>query len=480
MGVVMRFFFARCSGRLVGGVRWRGCIALLALMGAAQAGELAEAKGQLTAPEGGARRAAIKTLVKLDNRAAVDVLIGALRRAFRQDAAKARAFGKVVAKSTEELTRLCEEMQKIAGEAQKGEMTSAELGRQLEALNEIGRRASAERAKVNAAKSKFLPHLVLTVEGAGALGKFQSRAAVARIEEIAQHDPPGRVRNACLRVLADRTSADVVPTLCELAEDKDPRVRSLAVRALLYHVERPGVLERLAAATRDEFWQVRRGAYEVIATLLPDQAGPLLEQARQREVGDQERFLSDQLRELRGEAIPAPQPVAFGLPLTSQRVRFVLDLSETADLRYIRRQLALALDALPDGALLEIVGLTTEVIRFASTPLKVTASTRRRARSWLGRLKVYGTPDTQRLLDLIQPSYHDPYRGKRVFAQLPDTIYLVLRDANKEEARLQLASFALWNDSVGAVLHVAVLGKNLPRRLFEQAARETGGFVAQP
>jgi HEAT repeat protein len=458
----------------------------LLLAAAAYADDLAAAKRDLTAPAVGTRRVAIDKLVRLDSRASVDVLIAALRRAHKDDARLQRAFFKEANRALKRVRELTKQLEQLTEDLrrQRKEGKREDPSRSLAEATEIMRQSTAEFKKMKAARREFMPHVVLLVDGARALGRFQSREAVERIEGVARHEPAGPVRNAALRALIDRSSAELLPTLLALAQDRDPRVRALAVRALRRHASAPGVLDRLAACAQDKCWQVRRGAYAAIARAPADRALPLLKGALAAEEGDQLRLLQGHVAALEQEmAPPPPKPGAFGLRWTSTRVRFVLDLSERMKhlkLRYLRGEMVRALEALPDGARFEIVGLAGTEVRFAPRPQTMNAGTRRRAIDWVRELKPLGPGQTYRLFGLLAPDYGGRYRGKRVFEGLADTIVLVVDEVEEDDARHELDSFLLGNRACDAVLHVVALGAKVPRGMIEDRVNPTGGSLVLP
>lgn len=443
---------------------------LLLLATSLRAGEIDDAVKGLSAPDVASRKSAIKALVGLDTRRSLDVLIQALRVAYKDDPAKQRAFRKIVEKWTNAIEAITRELEEAR---QRGETDMARLQKGTEVVT-----AAAKR--VTEASEAIRPHLTILTEGTAALASFKSAEARERVEELATHERPGRLRTACLRALIATSSPAMVPTFLELAADRDPRIRAIVVRALRRHVGEQGVLEKLDVSSRDTCWQVRRGAYLAITVAPAERAVPILEPARARETGDQLRLLDRLLHGLgKGEAPAAPEPVFLGLPLTSTRVRFVLDTSSEmkGSIEEARTGLERALDALPDGATFEIVACSARV-SFSPAPERATAATRERAKQWLRSLRPPRKADASRLFDPLAPDYEGE-DGAAVFENLPDAVYVIFHEARGEGPLLDLQRFAAWNTCCDTTFHARAFGAEYPRAEMEELAGKTGGtFVA--
>ncbi|HEX5135778.1 MAG TPA: HEAT repeat domain-containing protein, partial [Planctomycetota bacterium] len=445
-------------------------VVLVLLAAALSASEIEDAARQLGSADPEVCKKGIEALVRLDSRRSLDVLIQALRAAHKKDAAKQRAYRTVLEKSTKELRKITLELEEALKTKPPYQEAMALSRKAMEVI-------ATESEKVGRATREILPHLALLAEGTSALGEFKSGEAVARLEDLARHEPAGPVRGACLRALVGVSTVGMVPTLLALASDRDPRVRAIAVRALRRHIGEAGVVEQLEVAAEDKLWQVRRGAYLSLADGTPERVAPILEVARARETGDQLRLLDRLLHGMaRGAEPPAASPAAFGLPVTSTRVRFVLDLSDAMKGRLdeVRTEMGRALDALPDGALFEIVGFAIGETSFASGPERATAASRERARQWMAKLRTAGPPDTTRLLDLLMPDYEAPSGGTRVFEALPDAVYLVFHEMEGEGAVIGLARFVLWNGACDAAFHARAFGEKYPD-VMKTLAEGTGG-----
>lgn len=445
------------------------CTVILLLVSVVGAGEIDSAKGLLAKYDLVSRKQGLALLLKIDNARAVDALVGALRRTYKENKGRERTLIRALDKSTKRLERLIERIDKLMAEGHV-------LQKKREANEIFAEMADASRDVTDAVHA-YQPHELMLVEGRTTLGEFKAREAWQRIEEIAKLERAGPIRDALLQALILQSSPESIPTFLELAEDRDARARALAVRALAKHAPDPAAFARLQACAEDEEWQVRRGAYSALAQAPDGKGVETLKKARARETGDQVRWIDRELHRL--EAGPAPEEtpaVAFGLPLTSRRVLFVVDLSENVGIEFVRDELVKALEALPDGAVFEIAGHGVVDTRFATKPTEMTASSRKRAIAWTRRLKARGTSDPRALFSLLLANYDDRYAGKRVFSQLPDALYLVCCGADQKDLAMPLARFVLWNRPCDAALHVRVVnGDKYPCELLQKAAEATHG-----
>ncbi len=441
---------------------------LLLLAAFLRAGEIDDAVKKLAAPDAASRKSAIRALVSLDTRRSLDVLIQALRVVYKDDPAKQRAHRKIVEKWTKAIEAATRDLE---------DARQPDLARFQKATEVVTTAAK----KVTEATEAILPHLAIVNEGTAALAKFKSAEARERLEDLASHERPGRLRTACLRALIATSSATMVPTFLELADDHDPRIRAIVVRALQRHVGEQDVLGKLDAASRDTCWQVRRGAYVAIAVAPAERAIPILEAARAQETGDQLRLLDRLLHGLgKGEAPAAPAPVFLGLPLTSTRVRFVLDTSGGTNEGFeeARTGLERALAALPDGATFEVVARSVGTVRFSPAPERATEATRERAKQWLRSLRPPRKATASRPFASLAPDY-DEEDGAAVFENLPDAVYVIFHEAKGEGALVDLERFAAWNTCCDTALHAHAFGTEYPRAEVEALAEKTGGaFVA--
>ena len=273
----------------------------------------------------------------------------------------------------------------------------------------------------------------------------------------------------------------MIPTLLELAQDRDPRIRALAVRALRKHVADDAVFERVVACAEDGCWQVRRGAYATVADAPIERAAPVLEAALAREEGDQARVLKQHLNDFgRGDAPGDAKFKAFGLPLTSRRGRFVVELSDKMEPKseLVVAEFARAIDTLPDGAFFEIIVAGSDKPVFAKKPMKVSAHSCARAEKWLKKLKKHRPTTTSRLFGFLTPDYDDPLKGKCLFPELPDALYLICHDLDEKQAIRGVARFLIWNDSCDAALYVRFMGKAEPEELRDLTKKTGGAYLA--
>jgi HEAT repeat protein len=313
-----------------------GCFALLAAASSTRADSLSDWKTQLASDDATARRTAIDALVALDNREAFDVLVSALRRAFQEDDRVGKARQKANAANLRRIRSLTEEIRALSEQYQAGKLSRDDWMGKMTPLLEASSEAFKEATAII---HRFAPHRALVTYGAEAISRFRSADVVARLEDIVKHESAGRMRNACLRALTSLGTEAVVPTLLVIAKDRDPRARAYAVRALVRHVAQPEVLARVTECAQDKCWQVRRGAYRALAQASTE-GRPSLEAALEKEDGDQLRLVQRCLAESAGagDGPPVATVRPFGLPLTSTRVCFVVDLTTAVEKRadYVR------------------------------------------------------------------------------------------------------------------------------------------------
>jgi hypothetical protein len=294
-----------------------------------------------------------------------------------------------------------------------------------------------------------------------------------------------------------------------VAADKDPRARSFAVRALASHVSQPEALACLGARLADSHWQVRRGAAGALAAAPAASAVPLLLDARRRATGEEAATLDrhlfghtglhfpdvagweawwtergDAVREgsfEKAEGKPPPHAATdlFGLPLGSQNVLFVLDLSDDArdHAADVQNKVAGAIEVLPDGARFNVVAIGEKERRFSKGPAAASPRTRAEARRWLERQEASGYGIVERFLDAMRADYDGSVGA---FEDLPDTIYLVAASGKVEDVALPVDSFRHWNRPVGAVVHAVALGTKAPVGLLHRLATATGGAYSGP
>lgn len=453
---------------------------MLLLAGAVGAGEIETARALLAKEDVEARKQGITVLVKLDSRDSLEVLVQALRKAHKDFAKRLGTHQKL----SEAMSKVIRAEQKLRDDIMGNVGKQAKLSPQkkIKALGASTRRSDAALRKWEDDLADLAPVAFLVDGAANALRRFESPAAITRLEQLAAREPTGGLRFDCLRAVMTRGSSSAAPVLVELSGDRDPRVRALVVRALRRHVAEAGVVDALVAVAEDRCWQVRRGAYASLAAAPAVRAIPPLEAALARERGNQARRLRVHLHELGRGAKPEPVPAgAFGLPLASDRIRFVVDLSRKMSdrIQEVRTELRRAIAAIPDGGTIDVVGLVGDrKVSFASKPTRIDRASRRRFDLWLRKLEVAkseasGTVD---LLEMLHQSYANPGKGARIFEQAPDAIVLVARHIDKKDARLVEGRFRSWNDACDAVLHVRLFdrGAYAPADLRE-FTEETGG-----
>jgi HEAT repeat protein len=428
----------------------RTVLLLLPFLLVAVAADMAAIRKDLRSKDPDRIRGAIDALVRQDDREAVDALVAALRDVCKVNDKVTSKFDRDFASAMEEIAAATSEIPGLSKRTSSPAQFQAEMAR-------INKRLNEGFARTSAALDEYLPHAILYDGTRLALRKFKSEASVERLREIVGRER-GSVRHWVLVSFLSRKDASIVPTLLELSEDRDARTRAVAVRCMIPHVGVEGVRDAVLRCAADDSWQVRRGAFRALAAA-EDKAQ--LEKLRVDAKGDDDRMLAALLGKQESE------PVAFGLPLVSLRVRFVVDLSTESEavLPTIRQELTKALQALPDGAEFELIALPTGSPRFSRGPKRMGAGVRRDAIAWVERLKAGGSADDSMLDRLLVPDYDHPSKGKRVFDDLPDSVYLILGPAKEYREIDSFSNFAGWNAACDATLYVRVLGGAPPENL---------------
>ena len=409
-------------------------------------------------------------LAERNDAAAVDVVVRVVRKCAKENDRQNSAFDKDLVKG---FGLMADAIAMIRGEGSKVKSQSDynKLQKKFAKSREISNKGAAMVLK---AIKRVAPHLMRTACALDALDAMKSTGAVERLAEIVATEPPGLARQWMLAGLIDRETSRLGDLLLELRGDRDPRTRALAVRGLIKHVQREGVSEALVEASTDDSWQVRRAAHAGLAAAENAEA---LAAAYARESGDERRLVARYLFNLGKGKEPKPaHAVAFGCPFESLRVRFVIVLSEGVEplLPRIEGELQRALDALPDGATVQVVTVGPKVESFAKAPLPLRPGTAKKIVKWLsGRLWGGQLSGTLLKRNLV-PSYDHPSRGKRVFGELPDSIYLILPGTAQEDADSAFGDFKRWNRACDARLYVRVLGKKPTEKLVTEVQKQGG------
>ncbi len=497
------------------------CLLLPLLWGVAAGSELTEAKKLLRSRSADDRRDGVKILVALDSKDSVPPLEDAIRRSLKS-----------MDKMAKEVDKADEALGKALGFAMYVQKRDPSL------LSYAMKDVREAQAAWDELAKEMHKHLLVCQEVGDGLAAFRSHSAVKLVEKGARQEPQPYMRQLYVRALGRAKRARSIPILAELATDKDPRIRGMAVRAMRPFILEKAVIDALAAAGQDEHWSVRLGAYESMARAPFEHAVPFLVEAVEREEGQLAMALDGLLHALTGtsfeqtpkawaawwskheEAIRAgtyerpsakssraeAEPTAstfFRIPIRSRNLLLAIDYSgsmtaecTSADARTneTREELGLpetrlglaqteairAIRALPDGALFNVVLYGTDATGLSKRPLKASKSTRRRAEKWILKQKTRGLTN---IWDALRLSFADHLKdgsGRMRFKTLPDTI-VFLTDGSPTQGRFQTAETlayltGTWNRAVGAVIHCVGIGEEHDAKLLRSLAKESSGF----
>jgi len=506
-------------------MRLRGSIALLAgTLLAGDAAEFAEARRLLQHPELPSRREGLERLVVLGTGEAVQAVEDGIRHGLKGMDSLEKPFEESDAVEA----RLAFQLQDYLDVGGNDYALVREVRSLLQDLN----------LRTEGLRRQLQDHLAFVDESGAALRAFSSEEAIAKLEAGAKSEPVPILRQCYIAALGEGSRARSVPVLLGLLKANTGRVRALAAIALRPFVAAPEVAPALLAATSDKFWQVRRAAWRALADLPPEEAIPALAEGACRESGELALRIDGYLRELTGRSF-ADDPsrwrawwteneaafregtfekreaeeardsgetrtvaTFFRVPVVSASIVFTIDYSASmrepmkiddayasrvlAEFRlpetrlgYARAELVRAIRALPEGALFNIVVFHEKSTPMASRMMKASASTKKSAIQWALRQKegaltnLYGAlRDTFR--DHLSPRGTDP-----VFQDLPDTI-VFLSDGVATAGRFRDADslrrlVALWNASLGSVIHCVGIGKEHDAELMRSLAESTRG-----
>lgn len=395
--------------------------------------------------------------------------------------------------------------------------------------------AIIDRFRVLTPKLKRLFQVVRA--GTSAFSNFRSEESVETLEDGARNEHNPLVRQAYIAALGQPAHEGSVPLLLELLEERDGRVRSAAVRALVPFVKVPGVVERVRLLAGDEDWSVRLGAYALVARTPLKVCVPFLVAAAAREKGEIAQAIDDYLEARTGQTfadhpeswpgwyekhraaiekgtfapVPKPKPKErrtrasfFSIPIESERLVFALDVSasmlekdlEPRDavtrkimkehelpknrLGIAKAELIRAVTSLPDGAEFNIVAYSDYAKRMSSRLVTASRSTRRRAVRWVLRAR---SGFQTNVYDALFESFNDHMAssgGSVRFEDLPDTI-LFLTDGVPTRGRYVdqdslIALVAMWNQSFDVAVHCVGIGKDHDRKLLLALARNNSGY----
>jgi hypothetical protein len=500
----------------------RRAAVLLVVLGSAAAGELEDARAQLASPRASDRLAAIRRLAKIDSGGAIDALAHAVKRS--GDAID--QLGKRLDKNDREWERAFDKAFQLEARGKYG----------TDAYRKAAFRQGTLEKEWDALNLQARTHLDVLHAAADALRQFRSEDGVAAIETGARAHPRPLVRLLYIGALGDTRRASSLQTLTDLVTgDRDPRVRSQAVRGLVGWA--PKGWEIAAAAAEDPCWGVRRGAIEALAHAPAFVSIPRLIEAAGRESGELRLTAFAYLRELtqarvgdshgawtqwwsthkdavsKGEFEPPDAPPEkpgrrtyarfFHVPIESTHVVFAIDFSgsmkaplrlanaranrvrERLGLRptrlgYAKAELIAAIGELPDGALFNVAVFSDRARFLFRRPVAAGA----RTRGGVERLIVGTSTGTMTniwdALNITFADYLDASGGATRFADIPDTL-LFLTDGNATRGRFRTASSLrklvdLWNQPLDVVIHCIGIGADHDRELLEGLAEKTGGY----
>lgn len=309
----------------------------------------------------------------------------------------------------------------------------------------------------------------------------------------------------------------------ELAEDRDAATRMGAAIAL-GHLRTPEAIEALHGLVQDDAWSVRVEALRVVGEIRRAESLPLLVERLELESGRMREDVAAALRKLTGldlgdgparwrswwdaegatYALPSPEEIAaleaerrareaqfdsragfYGIPVTSERVAFLLDVSgsmieraeprpgrssarpggDTTRLDVAKEELELAVKELPEDCFFNLLFFETAVHAFSEELVRLERSVRPRAIRYVRDAWAQGATAVYPALEM---AFADP---------VVDTIY-VLSDGHPTEGEVTdpdeiLARVRVWNAARHVRIHGVSVGRESP--LLRGLAEETGG-----
>ncbi|MEM8882539.1 MAG: hypothetical protein AAGD14_00550 [Planctomycetota bacterium] len=438
-------------------------VALFVIAAVARAGDLGKAEPDLRADELDRIKRGAAELRTSDSAESVAVIVRVLRATDKKFDKASAKFDKTCARASENheksmaiLTDLIEN----PGNPKRNRLRSEAIK-----LGNEGHKLWLKAIR------EFAPIEMRINASLQALHGLRSPEAVTAIVRQARLERPGRVQWWLMSAIVSRSEDSVVALMIELMTARDARTRALAARSLVEHAEKPGVADVLAIAAADDHWQMRRFAY---AGLGRAKRHDLLDAALARETGDDLRAA----RIARQGADPEEPAGPLGFRWTSMRIRIVVDTSKSAasHLPKIQEELSRAIEAAPEGALLQIVAVGAKAKPLSRSPLRLNAAARRKAIKWVGSLTAGGPANRTQFGRAMLPSYDHPSKGRRVFKDLPDAIYVVLGPDEELNEPTLVASHADWFKANPSALFVRVYGA-APSEGLRTAVEAQGGKI---
>jgi len=505
-------------------VRRAVVVLLLALW--AGADELDSARRMLRDRDVEARLEAVALLVKLDTKQAIDLLEEAIRTSNRE-----------MEKGSDTIDRLLERQLKMLP---RGRWIIRQLNAGIDVVDEAHawlRKLEALDDEILRTQAETRVHLQVVRAAGDAFLTFRDPDAIRSIERGALTEVNPLLRQFFVAGLRHTSRRACAPSLLQLLDQKDPRVRAIAVRSLIPLAREPEVTARVRMLRDDANWAVRLGASQAMAAAPFAEAVEYLVAVASTETGEMARAADSYLHALTGtsfaqstaqwktwweanaEAVRAGtwapaeakakdgerRTVAsfFRIPLESDRIVFALDFSgsmseplevndqaierlmkqhglEPTRLGYAQAEFIRAITLLPDGILFNIIGFNDDAKRFNVGMLKLDAATRARAIRWVTKLETAELTNIWEALFVSFQDYLSIGTGAERFKDLPDTVVFltdgIATRGRFVEASDLLALVEMWNKPLDIVFHCVGIGKDHDRNLLKSLADRTGGY----
>jgi len=497
---------------------------LLLLAAAAWAGPAAEvgrARKLLDEDEPIQRLRGIAILKKIDTRGSLRVLESAVRA------------------TVDDLDDLGDELDKLDDLILRynDRLWRYKLARNYEAHNELVPKFNALVRRYNGLAARAERLFRVIAPATAALGAYRSPETREEIDDGATGERHPLLRQAFIAACGNRPDGSGVPALLEVLEERDPRARAAAVRALAPHAGVSGVADAVAALADDEAWQVRLAVYELMARTPTKRAIPFLAAAAAREDGEIAVAIDDYLYQLTGQSYRdapeswtgwlkkhadaiadgtyAPPAVKekpggktvtsfFTIPIESKRIMFVVDVSGSmseSDLRpreavtrgimekhelgptrmsIAKAEVIRAVAGLPEDAVFGVVVYSDYAKRMSRRLIPANDAAKRRTVRWLKKVDM---GELTNIYEALRTSFGDPLArsgGARRFEDMPDTI-VFLTDGTATRGRLSsrqtlLEAASLWNPAAGVAVHCVGIGKDHDRQLLRRLASANNGY----
>ncbi len=375
------------------------------------------------------------------------------------------------------------------------------------------------------------------VEGAGrALGRETPEALPGTLKELvrAQRNARDGVRMQTLEIFARGAKEPVLATMRELLEkEKEPLARAAWIDGLARAGDASIVPALLSTHLVDDAWHVRARAIDALAKLRSRDAIGVLIERLAVEDGRLQGDVNDALQSLTGqrfasrpelwrqwwqdnaagfEVPPAPADgylsaalegvgtSFFGIPLESDRVLFVLDVSGSMNepmfqrsgtgdperegetrLSVAKRELTKAISSIANGGVFNVVLYAADVENWQNRLVVMDDETRAEVLAWLAALNAVGGTNVygamQRAFDVAEVEEGDTWSDPRV-----DTIFL-LSDGQPSvgvttDAEEILAMVAERNRSAGIVINTIGISNEHNAYLMRSLAEQNEGTYA--